>query len=71
MALGVLMADPAAKAVLLKYVPDFAKGGDMLDQASGMTLKEMQGALKPYKPDLLSDKVLAEIDADLAALPAK
>lgn len=68
--LGTLMADPAAKAVLVKDIPDLMlRGGDALDQATGMTLREMQAALKAYSPDTLSDAKLAKIDEDLAKLP--
>jgi para-nitrobenzyl esterase len=68
--LGTLMADPAAKAVLVQDIPDLVvKGGDAVEQASGMTLREMQAALKPYSPDTLSDAKLAKIDEDLAKLP--
>ncbi|KPH66068.1 hypothetical protein [Novosphingobium sp. ST904] len=68
--LATLLADPAAKAVLQKHIPELLNGQNM-DQASGMTLREIQDAVKAYAPDVLSDKVLAEIDKDLAALPPK
>ena len=67
--LGTLLEDPAAKAVLQKHIPKLVDGGQNMDQASGMTLKELQAALKAYAPDLLTDKVLQDIDTDLAALP--
>lgn len=68
--LGTLLEDPAAKAVLQKHVPKLVDGGGQnMDQASGMTLRELQAALKAYAPDLLTDKVLQDIDTDLAALP--
>lgn len=66
--LSTLMADPAAKAVLVKHVPQLVEKDDILDQAGGMTLKELSSALGTYAPDLLSTKVLAEIDADLAQI---
>ena len=74
--LGTLMADPAAKAVLTKHLPEMLNretpgGGGIQDQASGMTLKEIQEATRAYSGDALSDKRLAEIDQDLAKLPAK
>lgn len=68
--MGTLLADPAAKAVLAKYIPQLIERPDMAERASGMTLKEMQDALKAYAPDLLTDDKLAKIDADFAALPA-
>ena len=67
--LGTLMADPAAKAVLVKDAPDLAKAGPELEQASGMTLVEVGAALKAYAPNLLTPAILAQIDADLAKLP--
>ena len=69
--LGTLLANPATKAVLLKHVPQMVNGlGDNLERASGMTLKEMQEALKAYSPDTLPDAKLAAIDLDLAKIPA-
>lgn len=69
--LGTLLANPAAKAVLLKHIPQFVNGlGDNAERASGMTLKEVQDALKSFSPDALPDAKLAEIDADLAKVPA-
>jgi len=64
--LGDILDDPAAKAVLDKYAPQVSKG-DQVDMARGMTLQSMQ----QYAPDVLSDKVLAEIDAGFAKLPPK
>ena len=69
--LGVLLADPAAKAVLQKHIPQLVANSDVAERASGMTLHEIQEATKAYAPDMLSDKVLAEIDVDLAPLPVK
>lgn len=68
--LGTLLADPAAKAILDKHIPQLLSGGQNMDQASGMTLREIQDAVKAYSPDVLSDKALAAIDQDLATLPA-
>lgn len=69
--LGTLVDNPATKAVLLKHIPEMINGlGENLERASGMTLKEMQGALKTYSPDALPDAKLAAIDADLAQIPA-
>jgi hypothetical protein len=63
--IGALLDDPAAKAVLTKHIPDVVSNPG-IDQARSMTLKQVQ----QYSPDL-TDKVLAEIDVDLAKLPAK
>ena len=64
--IGELLDDPAAKAVLVKNVPDLANNPQM-DMARGMTLKQIQG----FAGDMLSDETLGKIDADLAKLPAK
>jgi para-nitrobenzyl esterase len=66
--LSTLMADPAAKAVLVKHIPALVEKDDILDRAGGMTLRDLQDVLKTYAPDLLSDAVLAKIDADLALI---
>lgn len=68
--MGVLLKDPDSKAVLVKYIPQMVESQD-LDQASNMSLKDMQQALQAYAPELLSDKVLAQIQGDLNKLPAK
>jgi para-nitrobenzyl esterase len=64
--IGTLLDDPAAKAVLTKYIPEVVSN-PQIDMARGMTLKDTQ----QYAPDMVSDAVLAKIDAELANLPAK
>jgi para-nitrobenzyl esterase len=59
--IGQLMADPQAKAVLEKHLPQISQAGD---QVAGQTLKQLQG----MAPDRLPDAKLAEIDADLAKI---
>lgn len=61
--IGALLDDPAAKAVLERHVPGMTTN-DQVDMARSMTLKDIQ----QYSPDQITDKVLAEIDADLAKL---
>jgi len=61
--IGELMADPAAKAVLAKHFPMALDGGPDKE----MTLKE----LHDNAPSLLTEKIMADIDADLAKLPKK
>ncbi|MGZ3304928.1 MAG: carboxylesterase/lipase family protein [Asticcacaulis sp.] len=63
--LGLMLDDPAAKAVLNKYIPDVVSN-PQIGMARGMTLPQ----LKQYIPTL-TDDVLGKIDADLGALPAK
>jgi hypothetical protein len=64
--IGTLLDDPAAKAIVDKYIPGFSSG-DQINMARAMTLKSIQ----QYAPDRFTDQVLASIDADLAKLPAK
>jgi hypothetical protein len=63
--IGTLLDDPAARSVVDKHIPGFSSR-EQIDMARPMTLKSIQ----PYAPDI-TDKVLAEIDTDLAKLPAK
>ena len=63
--LGDMLDDPAAKAVLNKYIPDVIDSPN-IGMGRGLTLS----ALQQYIPTL-TDELLAKIDADLAALPAK
>ncbi len=64
--IGVLLDDPAAKAVIEKNVPGMTTN-DQIDMARAMTLKDIQ----QYSPDQMTDKVLATMDAEFAKLPAK
>lgn len=63
---GDILDTPAAKAVLLKHLPAIGES-DQIDQARGMSLRSLQD----FAPEAFTDKVLAAIDADLAALPAQ
>jgi hypothetical protein len=64
--IGTLLGDPAAKAVVAKYIPDFATN-PQASMASAMTLRQVA----PMSPTPITDQTLAKIDADLAKLPAK
>ena len=64
--IGTLVDDPAAKAILDKYMPGFS-GNPQLEMARGMTLRQIQ----QFAPDQIKDELLAQIDIDLAKLPAK
>lgn len=64
--IGTLLDDPAAKALLDKYIPGMTSN-DQIDMARAMTLKTIQ----QYSPDKITDKVLADLDADFAKIPAK
>lgn len=64
--IGTLLDDPSAKAILDKHVPGMTNN-DQVDMARAMTLKDIQ----QYSPDEITDKILAEIDADFAKLGVK
>lgn len=64
--IGTLLDNPASKAILQKYMPEMI-ANPQIDMARSMTLKQVQG----FAPDMLSDQKLAQIDAELAKLPAK
>ncbi len=61
-ALGELLDDAAARAVLMKHIPAMISN-PQIDMARSMTLKSIQ----PYSAEL-TDAILAAIDAELAAL---
>lgn len=56
-----LVANPESKAVLEKHMPAIIPAAD---QVGGQTLKGLQA----MAPDRLTDKLLADIDADLAKI---
>ncbi|OJU13767.1 MAG: hypothetical protein BGN86_15455 [Caulobacterales bacterium 68-7] len=61
--IGDILDNAAAKAVLQKHLPALVSNPD-LDQGRFMTLKEVQ----QYAADMITDPVLAAIDADFAKL---
>lgn len=64
--IGTLLDDPAAKAIVEKHIPGMTTD-DQIEMARAMTLKDVQ----QYSPEDITDKMLADIDADLAKLKAK
>jgi para-nitrobenzyl esterase len=64
--IGTLLDDPAAKAILVKYIPQLATS-TQIDMARALTLKQIQS----YAADMLTDDTLGKIDWDLSKLPAK
>jgi hypothetical protein len=56
-----LIANPEAKAVLEKHMPQIVQ---YAGQLGGQTLKQLQGMAS----GMLSDELLAKIDADLAEI---
>jgi hypothetical protein len=61
--LGSLLDNPAAKAVLNKYIPAMI-GNPQIDMARSMTLAQLQS----YAGDALSNETLAKIGLDLAGI---
>lgn len=61
--IGVLLDDPAAKAVLEKVFPGMTTN-PQIDMARAMTMKGIQ----QYNPEMVTDEKLAELDAELAKL---
>lgn len=64
--IGDLLVDPAARAIVDKHIPGFSENPS-IGMAGGMTLR----AIQPMAGDQLTEKVLTNIDADLAKLPTK
>lgn len=64
--LETVVADPAAKAVLDKTLPNLAKH-PAFEQFKAMSLRQLQ----PYSQGAISDEALAKVDADLKALAPK
>lgn len=61
--IGTLLDNPQTRAVLDKHLPSFA-GNPQIAMARAMTLRQIQS----FASDMLTDEVLARIDADLAAI---
>jgi hypothetical protein len=61
--LGILIADPAARAVVDKYAPGLSKTPQM-----GTTRFWPLKAFQSFAPAMLTDKVLSDIDDELANL---
>lgn len=64
--IGDLLADPAAKAVIDKHIPGLSDSPS-ISMASGMTFAQIQ----PMSNGAITEKMLADIDADFAKLPSK
>lgn len=62
--LGDLLDNPAAKAVLGKYLPQLDSAGPMLNMARGMSLKTVAG----FPQANISQETLKSIIDDLAKL---
>lgn len=66
--ISMLLADPAAKAVVAQYLPEIV-APEVIGRLEGatFTLRDLQ----QFKPDVVTDQKLASIDAGLAKLLAK
>lgn len=64
--IGTLLDDPAAKALLDRYIPGISSDY-RIRLARGMTLKTVQ----KYSRDTITDKVLANLDTAFARIPAR
>ena len=64
--IGVLLADPAAKAVIDKYFPGVS-GDSRIGMAKGMTLRAVQA----FAPDMFKQDLLDAADRDLSQLPGR
>ena len=62
--LGVLLDDPAARAILAARIP-MVVNSEQIGMARGFTLSALAG----YMPQVLTEEALAAIDAELAKLP--
>ncbi|TCM20838.1 hypothetical protein EDF56_102501 [Novosphingobium sp. PhB165] len=64
--IGTLLDDPAAKAIIDKYLPGLSTN-PQIDMARSMSLKTVQ----QYAPDKITDEALSKVQTDLSKLPAK
>ncbi|PVM83431.1 hypothetical protein [Caulobacter endophyticus] len=64
--LAEVVADPAAKAVLDKTLPNLAKH-PAFEQFKAMSLRQ----LRPYASGAISEEAVGKVDAELKALTAK
>lgn len=65
--IGELVANPATKAVLDKYIPGLTSDEGIVSMVSAMTLR----SILPMAGDKITVKMLDDMDAELAKLPAK
>jgi cytochrome P450 len=64
--IGVLLADPAAKAVIDKYFPGVS-GDSRIGMAKGMTFRAVQS----FAPDMFKSELLDAADQELSQLPVR
>ncbi len=61
--IGTLLDNPQTRAVLDKHMPTFA-ANPQIEMARAMTLRQIQS----FAADMVTDEVLAKVDADLAKI---
>lgn len=61
--IGTLLDNPQTRAVLDRHMPSFA-ANPQIEMARAMTLRQIQS----FAADMLTDDVLAKVDADLAKI---
>jgi hypothetical protein len=64
--IGTLLDNSATKAILEKHAPQLL-ANTQIEMARAMTLKQIQS----YASDMITDEVIAKIDADLATISPK
>jgi hypothetical protein len=60
--MGVMLDDPAAKAVLLNFLPEIKTAGPMLNLARGMTLKAVAAFPQAKIPPEKLQAIIAELE---------
>jgi hypothetical protein len=60
--MGVMLDDPVAKAVLVKFLPQINTAGPMLNMARGMTLKQVAGFPQAQIPPEKLQQIVAELE---------
>lgn len=61
--IGTLLDNPQTRAVIDKHMPQFA-ANPQIEMARAMTLRQIQS----FANDMLTDDMLAKVDADLARI---
>jgi hypothetical protein len=60
--MGVMLDDPTARAVLVKFLPQIETAGPMLNMARGMTLKQVAGFPQAQIPPDKLQAIIAELE---------
>ena len=60
--MGVMLDDPAAKAVLVNLLPEIKTAGPMLNLARGMTLKQLAAVAPGKIPSEKLQAIVAELE---------